>query len=134
MAFFPGTYAFPPVPPLESTFLAHNLTKRPTFFGCESTAESGEPLVIYLANGGPPLAQPPLTNTSTSQFTYSADEIDGMLSQAFDVATQGIPEGLEKDALWPACLACAVVDRSRRREKIERSGVCESCMERYCWS
>ncbi|OSX65636.1 hypothetical protein POSPLADRAFT_1134437 [Postia placenta MAD-698-R-SB12] len=134
MTFFPGTYAFPPVPPLESTFLAHNLTKRPTFFGCESTAESGEPLVIYLANGGPPLGQPPLTNTSTSQFVYSADEIDGMLSQAFDVATQGIPEGLEKDALWPACLACAVVDRSRRRERIERSGVCESCMERYCWS
>ncbi|KAF9811023.1 hypothetical protein IEO21_06727 [Rhodonia placenta] len=134
VAFFTDTYSFPQVPPLESTFLAYNLTKRPTFFGCESTVESGEPLVIYLANGGPPLGQPPLTNTSTAQFTYTVDEIDSMLSQTFDIATQGIPEGVKKDPLWPACLACAVVDRSRRQERIERSGVCESCMERYCWS
>ena len=50
-----------------------------------------------------------------------------MLDQVFDVATQGIPSRSsalhqhdgwadergkdEKDPLWPACLACAVVDR-----------------------
>ncbi|CCM05117.1 uncharacterized protein FIBRA_07325 [Fibroporia radiculosa] len=132
VAFFPNSYSFPPVPPLQATFLAEGLTKRPTFFGCSSTVASGDPLVIYLANGGPPLGQPAMTNTSTDQFTYYADELDGMLSQAFDVATQGIADGT-KDAEWAACLACAVVDRARRREGIARSGVCESCLDRYCW-
>ncbi|CCM05118.1 uncharacterized protein FIBRA_07326 [Fibroporia radiculosa] len=134
VAFFPKAYSFPPVPPLEATFLEEGLSTRPTFFGCNSSVESGDPLVIYVANGGPPLGQAPLTNTSTFQYSYSADDVDGMLSQAFDLATQGIADGAEKDPLWPACLACAVVDRARRREGIERSGVCESCLDRYCWS
>ncbi|TBU46848.1 lysophospholipase [Dichomitus squalens] len=135
---FPGTYAFPPVPSTTEVYLSQNLTRRPTFFGCNSSAASGEPLVVYIANGGPPLGQAPLTNTSTLQLQYSNSEIEGMLNQLFDIATHGIPaetpKGLEKDPVWPACLACAVTDRSRRSVGVARSGICESCFARYCWS
>ncbi|KAI0917852.1 hypothetical protein AcV5_002685 [Taiwanofungus camphoratus] len=138
VAFFPSIYSFPPLPTSQSTFLAQNLTRRPTFFGCNDTSASDAPLVIYIANGGPPLNQTPLTNTSTLQLAYSADQIDAMLSQSFDIATQGIPVThnghLEKDPEWPACLACAVVDRTRRQEGLDRDGICSGCMARYCWS
>ncbi|KZT02314.1 lysophospholipase [Laetiporus sulphureus 93-53] len=138
VSYFPGTYAFPPVPTSASTFLSKNLTRYPTFFGCNSSVNSSEPLVIYLANGGPPLGQTPATNTSTLQLSYGAEELEAMLSQTFDIATQGrateSSAGWEKDPEWPACLACAVVDRSRQREGVTRSGVCASCLDRYCWS
>ena len=40
----------------------------------------------------------------------------------------------KKDEQWPACLACAVVERKRQYRNMERSGVCEECFERYCWN
>ncbi|KAI0633190.1 lysophospholipase [Trametes polyzona] len=135
-----ASYAFPPVPETQAEFLAQNLTRRPTFFGCESTPESGEPLVIYIANGGAPLGQAPVTNSPTVKLAYTDDEVQAVLNQVFDIATQGIPvqapgsEGLGKDPEWASCLACAVVDRARRRLGIEREGVCASCLARYCWS
>ncbi|KAI8996224.1 lysophospholipase [Trametes punicea] len=134
-----SAYSFPSVPATQAEFLALNLTKRPTFFGCDSSASTDDPLVIYIANGGPPLGQVPLTNTSTNQLSYTADEAQAVLNQAYDIATQGIPVrtnegGLKKDPEWPACLACAVVDRSRRRLGLTRTGLCASCLKRYCWS
>jgi len=118
-----------------STYLAQNLTRYPTFFGCNSSAPV--PLVVYLANTDP-LGQVPLTNTSADQTGYALDQVAGMFSQTFDIATQGIPvevDGvLQKDPEWPACLACALVDRARSRAGVERSGVCVGCMDRYCWS
>ena len=139
MALFPGNYAFPPVPNTTAKFLSLNLTRRPTFFGCNSSVGSREPLVIYIANGGPPLGQAPLTNTSTFQREYDDSQVEGMLDQIFDIATQGIPvetpKGPEKDPEWPACLICAITDRSRAEvASLERSGICESCFTRYCWS
>ncbi|OBZ65137.1 Lysophospholipase 1 [Grifola frondosa] len=136
-----STYSFPAVPTNQSTFTSENLAKRPTFFGCDA-ADPSTPLIIYLANGGAPLGQTPVTNVSTSQFSFPAEQVAAMLEQTFDIATQGIPleasfrghRGLGKDPHWPACLACAVVDRARRRVKKERVGVCAQCMERYCWS
>lgn len=79
-----------------------------------------------------------VTNTSTFQNAYPSSEIQGMFQQTFDIATQGIP-GIQdgevvKDKEWSVCLACAVVDRARRSVGVPRSGVCESCLKRYCWS
>ncbi|OCH95307.1 lysophospholipase [Obba rivulosa] len=141
-ALFPSSYSFPHVPANQSVFLAQGLTKRPTFFGCNAPSDSAAPLVIYMANGGAPLGQVPVTNVSTDQLSFAPEQIDAMLTQTFDVATQGIPiektvgrqTVLDKDPEWPACLACAVVDRSRERQGMVRSGICESCLERYCWS
>ncbi|KAJ7461281.1 lysophospholipase [Mycena galericulata] len=136
-----GLAAFPRVPTNLSGFAAANLTARPTFFGCvppASYAPPRGPLLVYIANGAPPRdGAAPLTNTSTFQSVYTADEMQGMLAQTFAVATQGAavrpgPGGLE-DPEWAACLACAVVDPARARARVERSGVCGTCFERYCW-
>ena len=135
---YSSTYSFPPVPTDSATFISQGLNKRPTFFGCDTTMSSDAPLVIYIANGGAPLGEAAVTNTSTSQTQYPLDEVSAMLDQAFDIATTGIPSSIgghaQKDPLWPACLACAVVDRARRDLGLARSGVCKSCMKKYCWS
>ncbi|KAG2073383.1 lysophospholipase [Suillus decipiens] len=133
---YPSSYSFPPVPTSLEEYTAQNLTTRPTFFGCNTTSSNAStPLLIYLANGGPPHdGAAPVTNTSTSQTTYLSSEIQGMLSQTFVISTQGYPtDGAMTDPYWPSCLACAVVDRARERAGIERSGICSSCMDRYCW-
>lgn len=131
---FPSAYSFPPVPTTSAEFIDSELTTRPTFFGCNT---SSAPLVIYIANGGPPRNSqtPPLTNTSTQQLSYMPAEIQGMLEQTWAIATQGIPESSAGDAdpMWPACLACAVVDRARDKSGIERTGTCSSCFDKYCW-
>lgn len=138
MKIFPkGLAAFPSVPPTIDAFTAANLASRPTFFGCTPSAArtAPGPLLVYIANGAPPRdGAPPLTNTSTFQSVYGADEMQGMLGQTFVAATQGAAVGgALEDREWGACLACAVVDRARAREGVPRSGVCETCFARYCW-
>ena len=135
---FNTTYSFPSVPTNSSTFVDQGLTVRPTFFGCEEPSTSDAPLVVYIANGGAPLGETAVLNTPTSQTEYPLAEVQSMIDQAFDTATQGIPTTIGgtqvKDPLWPACLACAVVDRARRDLGLSRSGVCKSCLKKYCWS
>jgi lysophospholipase len=133
---YPSAYSFPPVPTSMGEYTAQNLTTRPTFFGCYTTSSNtSTPLLIYLANGGPPHnGEAPVTNTSTTQTSYLSSEIQAMLSQTFVITTQGYPtNGTTKDPDWPSCLACAVVDRARERAGVTRSGICSSCMNRYCW-
>lgn len=137
-ALLSSAYSFPPVPTTLGEFTAQNLSTRPTFFGCNTaSANESMPLVIYLANGGPPHnGEAPVTNTSTLQIAYSSSQIQAMLDQTFTIATQGYPanSSMVTDPEWPACLACAIVDRARERAGETRSGVCESCFARYCWS
>ncbi|TFK49593.1 lysophospholipase [Heliocybe sulcata] len=130
-ALFPGIYSFPPIPASNATFVAQNLTLHPTFFGC-GTPET--PLIVYIANGGPPKGQVAVTNASTD--TYTESLIQGILAQTFDMTTQGFPADptAARDPEWAACLACAIADRERERLGIARQGVCETCMARYCWS
>ena len=134
--FYADNYDFPTVPTTSDEFVSQGLTTRPTFFGCDIPANtSSAPLVIYVANGGAPLNEVAVTNTSTSQTQYPLSQVAAMLDQAFDIATQGMTNGTsEKDSEWAACLACAVTDRSRRDLGIARSGVCASCMSRYCYN
>ena len=129
---FPA-YPFPPLPSNTSSFVSANLTTRPTFFGCNTSTSA--PLVIYIANGGPPrnATGPPLTNTSTLQLQYGPDEMQAILDQTWAIATQGNSGSNGKDMMWPACLACAVVDRARNRSGVVREGTCASCFDRYCW-
>ncbi|KAG1736436.1 lysophospholipase catalytic domain-containing protein [Suillus paluster] len=133
---YPSAYSFPPVPTALGEFTAQNLTTRPTFFGCNTTSSNAStPLLIYLANGGPPHnGQAPVTNTSTTQLSYALSEIQAMLSQTLVIATQGYPtNGVTTDPDWPSCLACAIVDRARERAGEARSGICSTCLDRYCW-
>ncbi|KAG2054996.1 lysophospholipase [Suillus hirtellus] len=126
------------IPPCSHLYGRIHRTKpdyAPDFFGCNTTSlNASTPLLIYLANGGPPDGEAPVTNTSTSQTSYSSSEIQAMLSQTFVITTKGYPDnGAMKDPDWPSCLACAVVDRARERAGVARSGICSTCMDRYCW-
>ncbi|KAG1739567.1 lysophospholipase [Suillus lakei] len=130
---FPTAYSFPPVPSNISGFVSQNLSTRPTFFGCNSSTDA--PLIIYLANGGPPRdGQTALTNVNPSNVTN--EQMQAFLDQTYTIAMQGNPANASSaiDPEWPACLACAVVDRARNRTGVERSGICSSCFERYCWN
>ncbi|OJA09409.1 hypothetical protein AZE42_03065, partial [Rhizopogon vesiculosus] len=130
---FPTAYSFPPVPTNTSEFIAQNLSTTPTFFGCDSSTEA--PLIIYLANGGPPRdGETSLTNVAPNNVT--AEQLQAFLDQTYTIATQGNPANVSAaaDPEWPACLACGVVDRARNRTGVERSGVCSSCFDRYCWN
>lgn len=132
-ALFPTAYSFPPVPTNVSEFIAQNLSTRPTFFGCDSNTEA--PLIIYLANGGPPRnGETPLTNVAPNNVTTA--QLQAFLDQTYTIATQGNPANASSsiDLEWPACLACGIVDRARNRTGVERSGICSSCFERYCWN
>ncbi|KAF7301898.1 Lysophospholipase [Mycena indigotica] len=140
MKIFPrGLATFPSVPSSVDVLTTEKLATRPTFFGCTPSKPSHRtptgPILVYLANGAPPRdGSPPLTNTSTFQPTYTADEVQGMLAQTLTITTQGAPVGNSlEDPEWPACLACAVVDRAREREGVKRDGICETCFARYCW-
>jgi lysophospholipase len=57
------------------------------------------------------------------------------MDQTFEVVVQGSggADGSGRDAEWPACLACAVVDKARARSGMTRRGVCETCFQRYCY-
>lgn len=123
---FPSAYSFPPVPTSLDEFTRDNLTAHPTFFGCNSSAPT--PLLIYIPNGQAPPGEPSLTNTSTLQIQYQPADVQAMLDQSFTIATL---KGMDAD--WPACLACAVVDKARDRVGVQRSGLCGSCFSRYCW-
>ncbi|KLO18750.1 hypothetical protein SCHPADRAFT_819403 [Schizopora paradoxa] len=137
-SFFSSAYSFPSVPMNISTFQAQNLSSRPTFFGCNESAPT--PLLIYIANGAPPPGESAITNTTSGQATYAPVDVQAMLDQTFTIATQGRPApstdanaSATSDPEWPACLACAVVDRVRAGLGTERSGVCADCFSRYCW-
>ncbi|KAF8189185.1 lysophospholipase [Mycena galopus ATCC 62051] len=145
--FSSGLRPFPAVPTSLAAFAAANTTTRPTFFGCTpssptsspSSSSDAGPLLVYIADGAPPRdGAPALTNTTTQQMIFTPDEIQGMLAQSFDIATQGAIVEIDgrtvnEDPEWGACLACAVVDRVRERAGVARSGVCETCFTRYCW-
>ncbi|EKM59979.1 uncharacterized protein PHACADRAFT_206193 [Phanerochaete carnosa HHB-10118-sp] len=133
VAQFSHQYSFPPVPSSTEVFVAQNLTTRPTFFGCNTSPDV--PLLVYFANGGPPLGQTPVTNFSTLVEAVPQQQVQSIMDQVFDIATQGIPiNGVEKDPKFPLCLACAVADRTRARMGKKREGVCETCMTEYCYN
>lgn len=131
---FPSAYNFPPVPNTSAIFVSSSLTTQPTFFGCNTNTST--PLIIYLANGGPPknALSHPLTNTSTDQLAYTPDQLQGMLDQTWTIATQGLSNSSEADPIWPVCLACAIVDHVRHQMGASREGACTICFEKYCWS
>lgn len=52
----------------------------------------------------------------------------------YTVTTRGISNSTSpRDEQWPACFACAIVERRRQYQNISRSSICEGCFDRYCW-
>ncbi|KAI9885006.1 MAG: Lysophospholipase 1 [Watsoniomyces obsoletus] len=118
--------AFPAVPD-QNTFVNLGLNTRPTFFGCNSTNQTGpSPLVVYLPNA-PYVYQ---SNVSTTQSSYNRSERDAIITNGYHVVT--LANGT-RDAEWPACVGCAVLSRSLERTNTPVPSICQRCFQRYCW-
>ncbi|KAE8153114.1 lysophospholipase catalytic domain-containing protein [Aspergillus avenaceus] len=118
--------SFPAVPDVN-TFLNNGLNKRPTFFGCNSSNTSTPtPLVVYLPNA-------PYTtesNTSTFQLSYEDKQRDEIILNGYNVVTMGNGTA---DVNWPACVGCAILQRSTERTNTKLPEVCSTCFQNYCW-
>jgi lysophospholipase len=120
---------FPIVPP-ATTFIHNNYTTKPVFFGCNAdlttTKSTDSPIVFYMANS--PYSA--YTNYSFFQMETTFSQIDDIFENGFNQITQG---NGTLDEEWPACLGCAVIDRSLEKVGMTRTKQCESCFEKYCW-
>jgi lysophospholipase len=105
----------PPIPP-ESVFIDEKLNQRATFFGCDNPESI---TIIYLPNYDFTYD----SGTPTDQFTYSTDQINGMIGNGNAISTQN------GDQEWPVCMACALVKKTG--EKVPDR--CQGCFEKYCW-
>ncbi|KAK9325217.1 lysophospholipase catalytic domain-containing protein [Lipomyces orientalis] len=116
-----------PYVPDNNSFVALNLTRQPTFFGCDASNMSTiTPLIVYMANY--PYSY--LTNTSTLKLTYTTEEIEGFITNGYNLGTQG---NGTIDSEWPACMACALIHREVERRGIEHTAQCQQCMQNHCW-
>ncbi|KAK9246331.1 lysophospholipase catalytic domain-containing protein [Lipomyces tetrasporus] len=123
---------FPAVPD-RNTFVGMNLTARPTWFGCNASNITGEnggttvPLIVYLAN----YPWTYYSNTSTFQLSYDTDEVDGIITNGYNVATQG---NGTVDTEWARCVGCAIIHRETERRNQTPTAECQACLSKYCWN
>ncbi|KAF8314067.1 hypothetical protein DL93DRAFT_2080559 [Clavulina sp. PMI_390] len=127
---FASLGSFPTVPADSATFINLGLNSRPTFFGCDDPVST--PLVVYLPNR-PYTAY---TNFSTYQFSYTQEEIDAYMTNAFHEAADNLTsiDPANNVPLFPTCLACALVLRAERRAGMKQTSACQSCFNAYCWN
>lgn len=102
-----------------------NLTRQPTFFGCNASDET--PLILYLPNS--PWSS--YSNFSYMQETFTDEQLDVTFDNAFQLATYG---NGTIDENWPACLACATIRGSARRVGVTLPDQCTQCLQRHCWN
>lgn len=121
--------SFPYVPD-TGTFIHHNLTTKPTFFGCYKSnltdLASIPPLVVYMPN----IAYTTWSNTSTFKMSYENKERNAVIQNGFESATR---YNLTIDDDWPLCVACAIVQRSLESRNESQSEECKACFDEYCW-
>lgn len=119
---------FPAVPDVN-TFVNLGLNTRPTFFGCNDSAEinAQTPLVVYIPNH--PYVY--YSNVSTFDMTYNMSERNAIITNGYDVATMG---NGTLDSTWPTCVGCAVLHRSLLRTGTDIPDVCQQCLRDFCWN
>lgn len=118
--------SFPAVPDVN-TFVNLGLNTKPTFFGCDSSNTSSiTPLIVYIPNH-PYVAA---SNVTTFTPSYENTERDAIIENGYDVATMA---NATRDENWPACVGCAILQRSMERTNTEFPEICRSCFDTYCW-
>ena len=105
-----------PYIPSVATFMSEGLNTRPTFFGCNDTSKI---TIVYLPNVNYTFQ----SNEPTAKLEYSQAETEGMVDNGIQIASKG------GDAMWPTCLACAIVMKSGNT----MPNSCGSCFETYCY-
>ncbi|KAK7203074.1 phospholipase B [Myxozyma melibiosi] len=125
---FLGNSPAMPYVPDQNTFVNLGLVKQPTFFGCDITNSTSDttPLIVYLAN----YPYTYLTNTSTVNLAYDTSEIEGFITNGYNLATQG---NGTVESEWSACVACAIIHREVERRGLSHTDQCQSCMDKHCW-
>ncbi|KNZ62894.1 hypothetical protein VP01_120g5 [Puccinia sorghi] len=108
---------------VNGSFTELGYHRRPTFFGCN---DFKGPLIIYLPN----YYAVGETNQPTLKTTYTPEEIQVFYENGFAIATQNA--GPTKNPGWPACLACALIDRQVLRNSGSRTAECQACFRQYC--
>ncbi|KXH45937.1 lysophosphoplipase A [Colletotrichum simmondsii] len=121
-----GNIPFPRIPDV-ATLVTQNLTKQPTFFGCDAATSPPTPLVLYLPNS--PWSG--YSNFSFFKSSFTDNEFDLTVDNAFNLATYG---NGTMDAAWPACLACATIRGSLIRAGVDLPEQCQECFRRHCWN
>ncbi|KAK4058742.1 hypothetical protein OIO90_000186 [Microbotryomycetes sp. JL221] len=125
-----------PLPNSNVTWVEQGLNTRPVFFGCNGTnatlqqgqtVESPYAMLVYLPNFDPT----GVTNTSTGQLTYNDTQATSFLNTAVDIVTRGLSNDTTEFA---TCVACAIVERARGRQGVNRTDTCNQCFAKYCWS
>lgn len=119
-----GNIPFPKVPDVN-TLITMNMTRQPTFFGCNDTAPT--PLVLYLPNS--PWSG--YINYTYTKSSFTDNEFDLTVDNAFQLATYG---NGTIDAAWPACLACATIRGSLARLGLALPQQCQDCFVKHCWN
>ncbi|KAI8289773.1 hypothetical protein K4K60_008023 [Colletotrichum sp. SAR11_57] len=119
-----GNIPFPKVPDVN-TLITMNMTRQPTFFGCNDTAPT--PLVLYLPNS--PWSG--YINYTYTKSSFTDNEFDLTVDNAFQLATYG---NGTIDAAWPACLACATIRGSLARLGLALPQQCQDCFAKHCWN
>ncbi|KAF3066842.1 Lysophospholipase 1 [Trichoderma lentiforme] len=117
-----------PYVPGHNTFLNLGFNTKPVFFGCNSTNVTSEsPLIVYIPN------YPYQFNSNISTFTmsYELDERNAVVTNGWDVVTQG---NSTRDSNWPVCVGCAMLSRSFERTRTPVPDACNKCFQQYCWN
>ena len=119
--------AFPAVPD-QNTFINLGLSTRPSFFGCDSSNQTGPtPIVVYIPNA--PYSYH--SNISTFQLSTDDTQRDNIILNGYEVATMG---NSTLDGNWTSCVGCAILSRSFERTGTTLPDICTQCFDRYCWN
>ncbi|KAJ9481618.1 hypothetical protein VN97_g11849 [Penicillium thymicola] len=119
--------AFPAVPD-QNTFINLGLSTRPSFFGCDSSNQTGpSPIIVYIPNA--PYSYH--SNISTFQLSTDDTERDNIILNGYEVATMG---NSTVDGNWTSCVGCAILSRSFERTGTTLPDICNQCFDRYCWN
>lgn len=117
---------FPHVPD-TNTFINLGLNTRPTFFGCDSSNQTGPaPLIVYLPN----YPYSAYSNVSTFQLSFDNTQRDDIILNGYNIATMA---NSTRDGNWSACVGCAILSRSFERTGTTLPDICTQCFSNYCW-
>ncbi|KAH3675644.1 hypothetical protein WICMUC_002561 [Wickerhamomyces mucosus] len=121
--------SFPYVPDVN-TFISHNLTTKPTFFGCYASNLTSlariPPLVVYVPN----IPYTYWTNTSTFKMSYSQQEKEAIVQNGYEVSSR---YNLTIDSDWQKCVSCAIIQRQLEHTNATQPDECKECFDNYCW-
>ena len=101
--------------PAPDVIVSRKLNKQAIFLGCY---DKSKVTIVFLPNAKYTFD----SNVPTATLEYSPQDLDGMIKNGNNIATQG------GDKDWPVCLACAMTHKTSRWIPKQ----CQDCLRKYC--